>query len=109
MNEERLLPDGVDVCAHRKYFVIFLCDFELWFSPDKCPQVGTVTLIQQVPRYQIETIWFGFSGFGFRVSSVGLVSARSAEISQYRGTLLIKNSAPLGPFSRTMPSALWWP
>ena len=27
----------------------------------------------------------------------------------YRGTLLISNSAPLGPYSRTMPRALWKP
>ena len=26
----------------------------------------------------------------------------------YRGTSLIRNSAPLGPYSRTMPRALWW-
>ena len=26
----------------------------------------------------------------------------------YRGTLQIKNSAPPGPYSRTMPRALWW-
>ena len=25
----------------------------------------------------------------------------------YRGTLLIRNIAPLGPYSRTMPRALW--
>jgi len=26
----------------------------------------------------------------------------------YRGSLLIRNSTPLGPYSRTMPRALWW-
>jgi len=26
----------------------------------------------------------------------------------YRGTSLTRNSAPLGPYSRTMPRALWW-
>ena len=26
----------------------------------------------------------------------------------YRGTSLIKNSAPLGPYLRAMPKALWW-
>ena len=26
----------------------------------------------------------------------------------YRGTSLIRNSAPLGPYSRTMPRPLWW-
>jgi len=28
-------------------------------------------------------------------------------IQPYRGTSLIKNSAPLGPYSRSMPRALW--
>ena len=28
--------------------------------------------------------------------------------SQYRGTSLKRNSAPLGPYSRNMPRALWW-
>ena len=28
---------------------------------------------------------------------------------KYRGTSLIRNSAPLGPYSRTMSRALWWP
>jgi len=27
----------------------------------------------------------------------------------YRGTSLIRNSTHLGPYSRTMPRALWWP
>jgi len=26
----------------------------------------------------------------------------------YRGTSLIRNSAPLGPYSRTIPRVLWW-
>jgi len=26
----------------------------------------------------------------------------------YRGTSLIRNSAPLGPYSRNMSGALWW-
>ena len=28
---------------------------------------------------------------------------------RYRGTLLIRNRPPLGPYGRTMPRALWWP
>ena len=27
----------------------------------------------------------------------------------YRGTSLIRNHFPLGPYSRIMPRALWWP
>ena len=26
----------------------------------------------------------------------------------YRGTSLIRNRAPLGPYGRNMPRALWW-
>jgi len=29
-------------------------------------------------------------------------------LSIYRGTSLIRNSAPLGPYGRYMPRALWW-
>ena len=29
--------------------------------------------------------------------------------SEYRGTWLIRNSAPLGPYSSNMPRALWRP
>jgi len=55
--------------------------------------------------------------FGFRGSTVqGLVcKVSSVEFrvqgsgrGVYRGTSLIRNSAPLGPYSRNMPRALWW-
>ena len=29
--------------------------------------------------------------------------------SEYRGTSIIRNSAPLAPYSRNMPRALWQP
>ena len=29
-------------------------------------------------------------------------------LSDYRGTSLIRNSAPLGPYSRAMPRVIWW-
>ena len=29
-------------------------------------------------------------------------------VRYYRGTSFIRNSAPLGPYSRTVPRALWW-
>ena len=31
------------------------------------------------------------------------------DLSLYRGTSLIRNSDPLGPYSRNMPRALWRP
>ena len=34
-------------------------------------------------------------------------SARSRQ--SYKSTLLTRNSAPLGPYSRTKHRALWWP
>ena len=34
--------------------------------------------------------------------------ARPPPSSAYRGTSLIRNSRPLGPYSETMPRALWW-
>ena len=30
-------------------------------------------------------------------------------LQYHRGTSLIRNSLPLGPYGRTMPRALWWP
>ena len=29
-------------------------------------------------------------------------------VADYRGTSLIRNSAPLAPYCRAMPRALWW-
>ena len=34
---------------------------------------------------------------------------RQTVSNKYRGTSLMRNSAPLGPFSRTMPRTLWTP
>jgi len=34
---------------------------------------------------------------------------RAVGAQLYRGTLLTRNSTPLGPYSRTMHRALWWP
>jgi len=33
----------------------------------------------------------------------------SSDQEQYRGTLLIRNRHPLGPYTRTMPRDIWWP
>jgi len=48
--------------------------------------------------------WPWLSGNRLKVSPL-----RSREDGVYRGTSLIRNSAPLGPCSGTMPRALWWP
>ena len=39
---------------------------------------------------------------------VRALKAGGGASSAYRGTSVIRNSAPLGPFSRIMPRALWW-
>ena len=51
-------------------------------------------------------VWVWGSGVG----SEGLAFCVSclAEGVPYRGTSLIKERLLLGPYSRTMPKALWW-
>jgi len=38
----------------------------------------------------------------------GLRRSSSSHVASYTGASLIRNSAPLGPYSRTMPRPLWW-
>ena len=57
-------------------------------------------------RSVIEASFLHFScrfEFGCRAEVEGV-----ERLEFYRGTSLIRNSAPLGPYSRTMPRALWW-
>jgi hypothetical protein len=35
-------------------------------------------------------------------------SADTGIVSAYRDTSLIRNTRPVGPYSRLMPMALWW-
>ena len=37
----------------------------------------------------------------------GILGSRNSTRACYIGTLLIRNTAPLGPYSRNMPRALW--
>ena len=37
-----------------------------------------------------------------------LAKTSRRNVTNYRGTSLVRNSAPLAPYSRTMPRALWW-
>ena len=47
---------------------------------------------------------------GYRGVKVGASSDSKVERrGGYRGTWLIRKSAPLGPYTRTMSTALWWP
>ena len=43
----------------------------------------------------------------FSMIADGCGRARS-HVNVYRGPSLIRNSTPLGPYSRNMPRALWW-
>ena len=49
--------------------------------------------------------------YTFLLLDVGAVRAQlqSILLPSHRGTLLIRNSAHTGPYSRTLPRALWWP
>jgi len=42
-----------------------------------------------------------------RFRRVGASRAPFHSTPDYRGTSLIRNSAPLGPYNRTIPRALW--
>ena len=42
-------------------------------------------------------------------SLLGLVNRLLLDSVNYRGTSLIRNCTPLGPYSRTMPRVLRWP
>ena len=53
------------------------------------------------------------STLGFRVTKKKkkggvCTGAVTTPCVQYRGTSRIRNRAPLGPYSRNMPRALWW-
>ena len=40
---------------------------------------------------------------------VRIAQVQTPPVLDYRNTSLIRNSAPLGPYSRTPHGALWWP
>ena len=51
----------------------------------------------------------GGSGFEIWTADGEVVRMEAGLARQYRGTSLIRNSPLLGPYSRTVPRALWWP
>ena len=57
--------------------------------------------------FRIQGAGFRVPGSGFRVQGSGSKLLPSPPLC--RDTSLIRNSAPLGPYGRTMPGALWWP
>jgi len=46
----------------------------------------------------------GYEPFDFAAP----IQSRRGKSIDHRGTSLIRNCPPLGPYSRTMPRALWW-
>ena len=54
----------------------------------------------------IDLCWWSSDSDDFQFKSRG--SKKTICSHSYRETSLIRNSAPLGPYSRTMPRALWW-
>ena len=40
---------------------------------------------------------------------IEVIAPATVFTTTYRGTSLIRNSPFVGPYSRTMPRALWWP
>ena len=80
-----------------------------WFLPRRFSVQGSGSRVQGSGlRVQVQGSGFRVQGSGFRIQDTGFVSARTRS-STCRGTSLIRNSTPLGPCSRTMPRALWWP
>jgi len=57
----------------------------------------------------MESSWKLRTAFKTLATSSARVRRKGAIRRPYRGTSLIRNSAPLGTFSRNMPRALWWP
>ena len=69
---------------------------------DRCPYR---TRVPKYPKAGTESGYEG--GYGYSVAPCG-TACRSALRTTRRGTSLIRNSAFLGPYSRTMHRALWW-
>ena len=59
----------------------------------------------QVSPWELRTT-LGWSAPGLRVSQKFSRGTDSGRV--YTGALLMRNSAPLEPYTRTMPRALWW-
>ena len=57
----------------------------------------------------VSDLWFMVEDLGFKVEGSQEPGNASWQVSAlYRGTSLIRNGLPLGPYSRTRPRALWW-
>ena len=74
----------------------------------------------QGSRFRVQGSGCMVQGAGFRVQGSGDEETNATlptikwptiketgSTDEYRGTSLVRNSLPLGPYSRTMPRALW--
>ena len=61
---------------------------------------GSNTLIDSLV---VDGLWDPYGNY-----HMGTPLPISISTSVYRGTSLIRNSAPLGHYSRSLPRALWW-
>jgi len=55
--------------------------------------------------FKVQGLGSGVEGLGVKLQGDGRPQAERA----YRGTSLVRNRHPVGPYSRTMPRLLWWP
>ena len=71
--------------------------------------LGRKTLVQTLDIF-LTSPQFLHRAFLFRIKSISVnkgVRLVMNKVTLYRGTSLIRNSAPVGPYSRTMPRSLW--
>ena len=70
---------------------------------------GALFLMGEVPMYHPERNHTARAIGNRSMQSSGEISSHREDAPglRYRGTSLIRNNAPLGPYSRTMPMALW--
>ena len=95
-----------------------------WHNSNKCTEVaalkcsfnagvvaaplGTTFILRGDNHYCNCNIWCNSKRSTDVVAPFGTTFICKGNIN-YRGTSQIRNSASLGPYSRTMPRDLWWP
>jgi len=82
----------------------------LMSSKDLCvARSHSVRVLRFEPSLDASSLWSDVIS-SIQIPSLHLVNTSLPPSGQpsYRGTSLIRNSAPLGPYSRTMPRILWW-
>ena len=72
--------------------------------------VGELTSAKRIEKHFVHDLacWVAGAPLDSAVAEAFQVADGCKLNSVYRGTSLIRNSAPLGPYSRSMPRAPWW-